>query len=420
MKRKTVLMAATFVLAACGSAKNGSYPGVPLATLQGSLTSVNSSISQPVHLAIAWYPYFSSLIPGGPPSIVTQDVSYQGTFPIQYTFNLYEPPPASAVGTLPQAGPGFQLAIGVILAYLDNNQNGTLDPIGTNGSVVDTILGSSVPDVTNWYGGGAYLIVWASGPIPSQWVSGPLATASGLVEGYQILNNGSPVPLSTDIPIAATQAADLNLFVCSQLFVSPQVLAAAGTPCAVPPSNAALQVQGLIISTAGAYLDDFGVTDGIHVLPNASVAINGTSISYDPQYAVFDDGSNPSPASSGTNTFEVSAPGLGSFSGSIVAPPPVVLTSPTQNESFSAGSPIAVSWSPSSQFMEYEVDVNASDATQPALWESHTRQSSTQVNLGQFTGAATVGLSAIGSAFESGLSVVVPVSTASVDITVGP
>src|SRR5581483_11148501 len=89
------LAAALTTAAACGSATGPGYQGQPLFTIGGQMTTQSAAPQGPIRLAVAWYAEGTTL--GGPQAIVTQDVEYQGTFPLDYTFSFFGPPPDSAL-----------------------------------------------------------------------------------------------------------------------------------------------------------------------------------------------------------------------------------------------------------------------------------------------------------------------------------
>ncbi len=103
--------------------------------------------SRPIRLAVAWYADTTTL--GGPQAIVTEDVEYQGSFPLDYSFSLYGPPPDAALNASTVAGATFRAAWGVLIAYEDLNGDGQLDLIPDGGSPIDLILATSIGDIFN-------------------------------------------------------------------------------------------------------------------------------------------------------------------------------------------------------------------------------------------------------------------------------
>jgi hypothetical protein len=181
------------VFSACGSLDSNTNVAPTLATLQGSLVNPRSltvSSSSAVRVAVVWRG-------AGPEQFnVAEDLPVQPVFPSSFTIALNGPPPAGAMnsdlvypaplptqagagGPSPDGGgdeasteppppvtppvmptnpdPGFQFAIGTVVAYLDENHNGKLDLVSDDASAyVDKILAAN-PEVA---------IVYLQGPIP--------------------------------------------------------------------------------------------------------------------------------------------------------------------------------------------------------------------------------------------------------------
>ena len=95
MKKLWLLSCALWL--ACGPAVNGTWRGPPLITVGGQLTLKEGlSVGSGVRLAIAWYPNLVSNVPAPPRAIATEELSYTGTFPQNFTFPLYAPPTRAA------------------------------------------------------------------------------------------------------------------------------------------------------------------------------------------------------------------------------------------------------------------------------------------------------------------------------------
>jgi hypothetical protein len=370
----------------CGSAKSTKYQGPPLASVQGVMNGL--SAATPISLAIAWYPFPNNLAPNQPLSFVSSDVTYQGSFPISYTFNLYDAPPSGAMADIVANGASYQEAMGVLVAYQDDNGNGELDAIETNGAPVDTILGTSVPDITHLFSSG-FMLAYVNG-----------STNGGLSPGYHLLEAGQDVDLSTRVPIAVTQTPDLNLFVCQQLFEYPQVLAQAGTACAVAPPHAELTVGGQFYGGAGNGSCWFSVTDGIHVLPDAVVNVNGAPISLSSQDGAYANYSLNVP--SGPNTFSITEQ-LGSVSGSVNVPQALSLVAPADNATLTASDGISASWAAVDDAQGYQVWVTQCDADGCNLpvYENTTTGTSIQIPALSVTGSAALLVDAVGSTYSS-------------------
>ena len=88
MNRSLLLFAA---LCACGTPS-------PMPSVSGemALTSSSTALTQPVRLAVVWFPS-SGATPGTTPkSVVTSPVQYTGNFPQSFTFELAAEPPQEA------------------------------------------------------------------------------------------------------------------------------------------------------------------------------------------------------------------------------------------------------------------------------------------------------------------------------------
>src|SRR6266545_7676222 len=83
--------------AACGG--GGGNPAMKL-TLKGRMERATPGAqATSLRLAMAWYPAFGSTGPAAPAGgIVTQDrVTFEGNFPLQFTFEVEGRPPAQAL-----------------------------------------------------------------------------------------------------------------------------------------------------------------------------------------------------------------------------------------------------------------------------------------------------------------------------------
>src|SRR3954454_7362595 len=89
-------------------------------TLKGRLLSpASKSQSDPLLLAMGWYPTFAGTAPGSPVGAVfTQaNLQYQGHFPVDFTFALTGTPPPEALFDLSKTGGTGHLAYGVLIAF---------------------------------------------------------------------------------------------------------------------------------------------------------------------------------------------------------------------------------------------------------------------------------------------------------------
>ena len=104
--------------AACSG--GGSTPaGV---TLKGQLlSSTSAQQSEPLLLAMGWYPTFAGTAPGSPVgAVITQaNIALHGSFPVDFNFTLTGTPPAAALFDLSKTGGTGHLAYGVLIAFRD-------------------------------------------------------------------------------------------------------------------------------------------------------------------------------------------------------------------------------------------------------------------------------------------------------------
>ncbi len=365
------LPALVAVAAACGPATNSHYPGEPLATIHGQLTVPQANtISGPVRLAVAWYILNQ---PSGPTAstdlgtlqtIFTQDVEYQGVFPIDYSFSLYQPPPPEALQELWQPGNGSKWAVGIVIAYQDLNNNGKLDIISTAGSPVDKVLGTSVGDFylyTNYDQGAGLLgttgfqLVYFDGPSGS----------SSFQSGFNLVQN-SPygvVPTQTRVPIDLTGSWTNDLFVCNVQFYR----ASPPWQCGVTPPRDLLLVRGVIGRSATNSFVSLTVTNALsgNFISGASVRVNGRVIPFRPLQ--FSDGSPWGDyqldeasflvAAGAPNDLRVHANGFGDFDRVIAVPDGFQLISPAPNATLHPDVPFEIAWTVAAEASAYATSV---------------------------------------------------------------
>jgi hypothetical protein len=94
--RRLIPVIAGTAFLACDAAAPPSYPGEPLLTVRGQVTSLGR-IEIPLEAAMLWQR-------GEPPSTGDQELAtrapVQSGFPATFTLHLYQPPPAAALRTL--------------------------------------------------------------------------------------------------------------------------------------------------------------------------------------------------------------------------------------------------------------------------------------------------------------------------------
>jgi hypothetical protein len=154
-----------FVLVAfvgCDHATTGRYAGPPLATVRGQMSLAGGVDlgSRPVRLSLAWFPGFAHDLVTPPKQLITQDLEYTGSFPQDFSFELYALPPADAL--LPVGdGSGATAAFGLLIAYQDLDGDRELTP-SQDQPLKDAVLGTSVAAAPfDRRTADAYVIVWS-------------------------------------------------------------------------------------------------------------------------------------------------------------------------------------------------------------------------------------------------------------------
>ncbi|MBX7115601.1 MAG: hypothetical protein K1X64_14825 [Myxococcaceae bacterium] len=352
--KKEALVLFLALLTACGDkVTGGEYPGEPLFSIGGTMTLVgHPPPTAPIHLAIAWYP--SSRDASAPKAIVTQDVQYQGTFPLNYTFDFFGAPPPEAINDYEEAGQTYRVAWGILMAYDDQNGNGQLDPIAVGGSPVDHVLGTSVGDGFN--GAPATLkskLSYVEGAVPPSFanaVSGynlwQEENASGGLSGF--------VPSSAWVPLPLDDTHELDFYVCEAVitrgYYSPFDL-----PCHIAATGG-LRVFGMLHKGDGLAFADVQVSDGVNVISNAAVELNGVAIP-------FEAAKNRHAASGGTvvlntpgdNVLTVTPMGSTTRRYVVKASGDFELLSPDWDQRFFENSSVAVSWNAAPNASAYSI-----------------------------------------------------------------
>ena len=330
------------LLAGCGDAATTAHRGDALATLKGQMSAAPGVQlgEDPVRLALAWYPDLSGAV-GRPAAIVAEDVDFEGTFPLDYTFRVFAPPPAAALSPLeaPFSGRG---AFGVLLAYTDGNGNGRLDPIRASTPLAerDHLVAAS----------------WQTSVRREGFVVGYVdavqAAETGLAPGLnlaRISESGAlrVVPLSTHIPLALEDRPLLDLQICEDAWSGT---ADPTRPCGLELDEPVdrLFLEGSVQLVGARLQVDLALTrvgdDAVE--PAARVELNGETIPYDAllqRYALARDGWA---SADGRVQLRVSLDGGGvrSLLGTLPAAP-VVLT-PAAGASVPSTQPLEVSWQP--------------------------------------------------------------------------
>jgi hypothetical protein len=292
-RRTASVMSALLLTSACGGGESGN-PSIPMkrpdssgpvATLAGQLRKASkSSVSGPVRLALAWYPSLfsegTSAQPSQPRAIVTEELAYSGTFPVDYRFDVQGPPPAEALSPL---GGGLRGngALGVLLAYRDGNGNGHLDTIPADGQPVDHVVGSSL----EWSAAKAYAVIYVEA---AQEASTGLQPGFNLVE-LEGLGAGAVVPLATPVPLDLSGAPLLNAFICQALWDDTRTQ----HPCGIQlgeqeqPQQEALRVYGTVTLASDVAQVDFSISEESTQVKDAEVTLDGHPIEFIPHGNVY-------------------------------------------------------------------------------------------------------------------------------------
>jgi hypothetical protein len=341
--------AALTTATACGSSATGpGYQGQPLFTISGQMATLGEAPPRPIRLAVAWYADHTTL--GGPQAIVTQDVQYQGSFPLDYTFSFYGPPPDSALNVTTVAGATFRASWGVLIAYEDLNGNGQLDTIPAGGSPIDHILATSIGNLFNGQP--------AAHPVRVAYIDGAPPTAlQGYVAGYNLYqeqNAALPANTAVGLSLGGEGASELDLFVCPD-FVTGAYLASPNSaahssfdlPCNIPPSGG-VRVAGTLMLADGVPTIWIRVTDGVNQLPQATVTVNGVPLTYSEFDGVFEGtGSGFAVEDAGEDVLSVTLPDDDGGRQFVLTKPPdfsIEAPSPNVEPRFLAGAPIEVDW----------------------------------------------------------------------------
>lgn len=356
MRRLALLLLG--VLGCDSRAVGRGYRGEPLFTVKGQLQTAGAPPAGPLRLALAWYPEQERA--SAPRALVTQDVVYEGSFPLNYTFNLYSVPPAGVLRDYP--GPGgtvTKAAFGVLLAYEDLNRNGQLDTTPPGAAPVDRVLGTSVGDT--WNGAPAPAPTWLAyveGTPGPDWV--------GFQPGYALWQRSGVIPAESLVPVTLAPTNELNLFVCEE-FISGAT-PVSELPCRLPPTGG-VRVVGSLWTDEGVPGVSLLITDGARLVTDVSVEVNGVAVAFEARLGLFS--ASPLP---------VKAPGLNEVRVTPRGQPPIVfplevpgafrLEAPRDGDRVLAGSSLTARWTASARASFYQVDGYTLEAPSEALGEA--------------------------------------------------
>jgi len=134
------VIATLLLIAGCGEPlADGTFLGDELLHLEGEVrVHEEPAATGPLRLAIFWTTKSLADGLGDPLSSVAQQALTTGIFPARYALSLHEPPPQEVVVSVPD-GEG-RYALGVLLAYVDANQDGMVSEGELEGGATDLVV----------------------------------------------------------------------------------------------------------------------------------------------------------------------------------------------------------------------------------------------------------------------------------------
>ncbi|MCA9552394.1 MAG: hypothetical protein KC933_20335 [Myxococcales bacterium] len=250
-----LLAGAVTIFSGCGDdLVNNKYEGEVLTTIKGTLAAgTGQTVNGPVSLAILWLPptiFVADEQAGGGPipprtgdgtgeptctgipdpttldvdlvdsiAWVTQSVTYQAQFPINFQIPITSLPPANVRLDLADVTEGQGTwSMGVLVAYVDGNGNGQYDP-GTPGNLPDQLLAASASQE----GTSIDVIFYLDGTYPAG--SDFDQTFGQIGQGFSLLSGSTsqaPMVRAATDPIELAlgrniQGADFNFTGCGQV-----------------------------------------------------------------------------------------------------------------------------------------------------------------------------------------------------------
>lgn len=367
----------------------------PALSLQGQLVS-GTVLTPPgaITLAVAWYPAWYGGAPAGPAkAVVTQHATYEGSFPLDFTFKTEGPPPAEAMVDLARKGGAGQAAFGVLIAFRDDNGNGELD-IGTGDTPSpDRIVGVSMPDPSLPAPPHSWFVVYLDGTPGATDLLGGYT----LEQGYNLVQihteyGSEAVPASTPIALRITNTNALGYFACAQATFDY----AATIACGIDPYDGKYQLRGILFGFAPSQVR---ILDGHGARSDGTLTYDGAVVPYDPApFESYQVNSVP-----GVNTIQVDVPGFPLETITATIPGPVHLTAPVP-ATLRSGSSIDLSWDADPAVELYDVIVHNDtfDEETGYGWLYHQLTTDTSVHTGaiRYTGRADVYVMALGRQAE--------------------
>jgi len=396
--------------AACGGGTAGTE-------LRGQLQSTTAAKqSDPLLLAMGWYPTFAGTAPGSPVgAVITQaNIHYEGNFPVDFSFDLAGKPPDAALFDLSTTGGTGHLAYGVLIVFRDTDGNGKFDENSAGTAGADVIVGLSVPDPSKPPPEHSYFVVYLDGkPAANDYYS-----AFPLQQGYNLMElhydfGIDPVPLTTPITIPITNSPALDIYACQAAFQNAGFFKRA---CGIDPYGGTWQAQGSVFSEATGTQSQINVNDADGNVATASISLDGAPFTYDSTGQSYS-WSNSAPLT-GSHALSFTVPGGASETLSFALPAPVTVSSPTANQSFASGSAVPIAWSAAAGTAYYDVYFLADDASGDWLFHTITNATSVTTPPITFAGSAHLTVKAIGAlATGSQGSFVTPISQARVQVS---
>jgi hypothetical protein len=392
----TLLLTLLFALTGCGDpVVDTDYRGDSLLTLQGQLRATpNYQPEGPLHVALVWFPKSMLESEDGAevPDLymtVAEDMVIEGTFPLDYRFDVFQPPPPEALGTW---GEGLQGkgAMGFLVAYEDLNGNGKLDRIPLDGTPKDRVIGSS------FYESPQYMVLYADTAQPGVNAGFNIARA-GEDEGEPVF-----VPSSTELPLTLTAGGDAyDALVCeggplTYLFLPVCGLGGDDTGGGEQPPFSRLGLAGEMKLKDG-HLEVFlqASYDGEHI-PDAEVTLAGRTLPFDTakQAFVVSEDASTLLTPGATVRLELSGRGESTFR-DLQVPGDFTITAPGEGAEVTSGSQLTAQWTAAPGATQYRVDL-----VSPGRWVSTGVEEgalSHTLEVGTGTGSATLSVEAISS-----------------------
>ena len=391
------ILSLLILAAACGRPVDTTYAGEPLVTLRGqaSLSPIDRP-DGPVRLTLAWYSGLvddAAALPSAPASILTEDISFQSTFPADFALPLNQPPPEGARVAVGGRIRG-RAATGFLLAYRDVNDNQRLDPLPASGGLPsrDRVVGSS------WGGLDSYVLLY---------VEEAQDADTGLQRGFNLLHltvdGGSVVPLETPIPLALSAgSAQLDLLVCEVAWDSAPELE---PPCGLsfetpPPPPGTLQVQGSVSLEGRAVTVDLYITRDDVRLDDATLTLAGRPIPYvNNRLAHYLQEADSTLLTEGGTVELVVRWGDTVTRRLLTVPDAFSIRAPAPGARMKSNTPLDVDWTAAPNAVAYAVTLDAPE--EPMLTRNYTTETETTLLPVSYVGDVSLRVAAVYQAWDS-------------------